>query len=202
MLFRLEITNVSDLPIEFEYLPISRSVCGPDGNRVKHVDWYRQIGMSPKIIKAGETIIFADKYDITSEYPIVKPGRYAFQWGLKPSDIIEMDVKPGELSPADSIVERLMKVLPEGWELTQKVDSSNQTIVINLIGRLWRKATEDRGVGLFIYINPSASCTRGELLGQTKWGTVYVSAYDAKLLWPDYKEQIIKALDIQEIKPH
>jgi len=75
-----------------------------------------------------------------------------------------------------------------------------------LIGKR-RGKSGDLGVLLFIFptegeisLEPELA-DEVELWGRCKWGPVYANVRDAVLLWPDYREQIIKALNIEEIKP-
>lgn len=225
MLFRLEMTNVSKSPIR--YMGTSSvmvndpmNIKGPDGNLIPYVDTsYQTIGRDEEI-KPGETVILSEEYDVALQYGIIELGRYTFQFkgfepcGIRSSNIVEIDVKPGELSPADSIVERLLTVLPEGWEFTRTLVSrkptaespSNACIIVNLIGERRRK-TIDEGIGLLILVNPTEDeialepeWFAGHPWGRCKWGPVYVQAFDAELLWPDYREQIAKALGIEEIR--
>ena len=100
-----------------------------------------------------------------------------------------------QLSSLELIVEKLVPILPEDWRLTRGVSDG---IWVHLIGKPSRKG-RDRGIGLFIYVNPDKSNLRGEFLGQTKWGPVYIQSLNAELLWPDYEQQIRKALDIEKV---
>jgi hypothetical protein len=225
MLFRVEMTNVSkssirDMAISSVMVNDPMIVIGPNGNNIKYVDTSYQTGVREEEIKPGETRILADRYDVDSQYRITEAGRYTFQFngfvtpGIRPSNIVEMVVKQGELSPADSIVERLLPVLPDGWVYTRRSipkkpsseNSSNGYIFVHLIGKVGRK-TVDEGIGVFILIDPTGNETAfepewfaGHFWGRCKWGSVYVKSFDADLLWPDYQEQIIKALDIKEGK--
>jgi len=226
MLFRVEMTNISESPIRCMVTSSAMVndpmiVIGPNENNIEYVDTSYQTGMRDEEIEPGETIILADKYDVASQYHIIKAGKYTFQFrgiwppGTGSSNIVEKDVMPGELSPADSIVERLLPVLPEGWVftwrlLTKKTSSdseSNGCIFVHLIGEQGRK-TVDEGIGVLIVVNPTEDIIavepegfEGHLWGRCKWGDVYVKPFDADLLWPEYKEQIIKALNIEKVEP-
>jgi hypothetical protein len=225
MLFRVEMTNVSNSPIESEQttqvmVNNPMIVKGPDGKVIPYVDTQCQTLARPEVIQPGETVALAVEYDVTSQYRIIEPGRYTFQvnvfrgYGIAPSNIVEIEVKPGELSPADSIVERLLKILPEGWTYTRRVisreptpeNSSNAFVSIWLMGGGMQKDIHlNISVGIKIYLTEDEVTVEPDefasgLLGRCRWGPVYVEAYDAKLLWPDYREQIIKALDIEEVK--
>ncbi|MHC4497697.1 MAG: hypothetical protein ACYS21_01130 [Planctomycetota bacterium] len=221
MLFRLEVTNVSESPIT--YMPTSSVMLndpmiikGPDGGLIRYVDTDYQTAARDEQIMPGKTLVVSDGYDATSQYGIVEPGRYSFQFrGMfekyGSSNTVEVDVKPGKLAPADEIVKRLVSVLPEGWEFTRRIRQrkaaaerqSNRDISVHLIGR-GRYKGKDAGICIFIRILPEADIMRSEpgksgAWGQSKWGAVYVQRVDAELLWPDYRKQIIKALGIEEI---
>lgn len=199
ILFRVEMKNINNETLGYTHT--SFMVNDPmlikdfNGATVPYVDTSYQTLVAPEFVEPGETVILADTYDVRSQYHITNPGKYTFQfrgYSIGTSNSVEVDIKPGELSALESIVEKLMPVLPEGWRLTR---SGRDGIWINLIGKARRKGT-DRGIGLFLYINPGKSNLRGEFLGQTKWGPVYVESLDAELLWPNYKEQITKTLGI------
>lgn len=225
MLFRIEMTNISKSPIRYKAISSvmvnePMIVTGPNENNIKYVDASYQTGVRDEEIEPGETIILADKYDVASQYRIIKAGKYNFQFngiwppGIGPSNIVEIDVMPGGLSPADSIVERLLPVLPEGWVFTRRLLSKktssesklNGCICVHLIGESRRKAI-DEDIGVLIVVNPTEDVVsvepewfEGHLWGRCKWGPVYVKSFDADLLWEDYKEQIIKALGIKKVK--
>jgi len=205
MLFCLEMTNISESPIAYEktfFLMINNpiTVIAPDSKRLEYLSSSVQTAFGPPVnIAPNQTVVLVEEYDVTNQYNIIKPGQYTFQftghWVLK-SNIVKMDVKPGQLSALDSIVEKLVPILPEGWRLTRHMSDG---IVIHLVGKSRRKG-KDSGIGLSIYVNPDKSNLRGELLGQTKWGPVYVNSLNAELLWPDYKKQIVNALGIETKK--
>jgi len=220
MLFCVEMTNVSNSPIETDltsHVMVNNPmvVKGPDGKVIPYVDTSYQTMARSEVIQPGETVALAAEYDVTSQYRIIEPGRYTFKFNcFTPSNVVEIDVKPGELSPADSIVESLLKILPEGWGYTRRVVSrkptpenpSDKFVSVQLIGE---GAKKGEGGGIFvnihIYLTENEVTVEpdefaGQLWGRCKWGPVYVRAYDVKLLWPDYREQIIKALDIKEVK--
>ncbi len=223
MLFRVEMINISESSIKHmitssAMVNDSMLIKGPGGNMIPYVDTSYQTMAQDKEIESGEIIILTDKYDVTTQYCIVVPGRYTFQfngfkhYGINPSNIVEIDVKPGELLPADSIVERLLPVLPEGWVFTRTLlprqNTSEKTsltgIYIHLTGQSGRKGF-DAGISVLILVSPTENEIAvepegfaGHRWGRCKWGSIYVKSSDADMLWPDYKEQIIKALKIEK----
>ncbi|MBA7702527.1 hypothetical protein ES703_111296 [subsurface metagenome] len=217
MLFRLEMTNKGKLPIEYEASQVavndSMIVKGPNGNGIAYIDTSYQTLWDSKVIEPGETVILFDKFDVASQYHIIKPGWHTFQfederYNIR-SNILEIDIKPGELSPGDSIVESILPILPEDWRVTKSLlpretfpgKATNRYVSLWLIGRQ-RKGIEI-GVVIHIYLTECEMETepgglKSVLWGRSKWGSVYVQAFDAELLWPDYREQIVKALNIEE----
>jgi len=222
MLFRLEMTNISGSPIVYEKIFFSMinnpmAVTGPGGKRLEYLSSSVQTTWGPPDnIEPNQTLVLAEKYDVTIQYHITQPGQYTFQftghWVLK-SNIVRMNVKQGELSSEALLVEKLKHVLPKGWTLTRTrirdiADFDSETdggIVVNMVGKRGRKGTPGGTVGVFVLINPSQSFLEkteheGELWGQSQWGPVYVKSLNAEQLWPNYKEQIIQALGTKNRK--
>lgn len=217
ILFRLDVTNVSESPITYrtssivmDYNPMV--IKDSKGDTVFYTGGDCQTGAMEKTIQPNETLTLCDKYDATSQYHIVKPGRYTFQSKILPygtSNIVEIDVKTGESFAEDAVAEKILSVLPAGWQLTKVTrragESLSQRFFIYLTGWRGRKgasaAEGGKGVRLLIFVNPAQSDLEryqfdGQLWGRSIWGAVYVRSFDAELLWPDYKEQIIRALGI------
>ena len=122
-----------------------------------------------------------------------------------------MNVIPGKLLPADSIIEKLLTVLPKDWELTRTMLTRHNTsektsdagFYINLVGQSGRKGI-NAGICVLMLVVPTENeiaakpeTFRNCLWGRSKWGDVYVKSFDADILWPEYKGQIIKALEIE-----
>ncbi|HNS23027.1 MAG TPA: hypothetical protein PKH24_21190 [Sedimentisphaerales bacterium] len=222
MLFRVEMRNVSDAPI-----PYSRSggvmtgdpmsVTGPDGQTVPYVDTSYQIGIGLDVLLPGETVVLADRYDVTSQYRIIQPGRYRFQLRGWPRDselsnVCEVEVKAGALSDAERISEDLLSVMPAGWRFERMLAVSPGEedapgaggLFFNLIGRRQGKGG-DQGVFLQIHkatdpadIDPWLK----EALdpwGLSPWGLVYARVNEAERLWPNYRAQIDRALGIKPL---
>ncbi len=224
MLFRIQMTNTGDDPILYMATgPRSvmtndpMIVIGPNGETVDYVDTSYQIMVWSDVILPGETIDLVDSYDVTTQYAIIEPGRYTFQFKdrphqKKPSNIVQKDVKPGELSPADSIAERLSAVLPGGWTLTRRLcgrpaptDRSLQSpICVHMVGKRRGKAID---VDIFLMVHAAGGeitlvagfTDQLNLWGRCKWGTIYGRARNAEDLWPDYEEQIFEALEMEGV---
>lgn len=222
MLFRIEMINVSGTPILYMGTsPTSMmvndpmNITGPNGETIDYVDTNYQIVVWSDMILPKETIILVDNYDVISQYLITKPGRYTFQFRGWPSNSfasnkVEVEVGDGDLSAADSILTKILSVLPEGWTASRKLvpielfseDESNNFISVHLIGKRIGKVID---VDISLIIAKGSNSLEpyfvkdSQLWGKCKWGQIYVRDRDAELLWPDYREQIIKALGIMEI---
>lgn len=213
MKFRLEMTNVSRSPVEY-MVPSSIAINdpmiikGPKGMLVPYIGRSYRADETPTFIKRRQTVTLFDDLDVASLYHIVEPGRYAFQFhGIISSmrilsNILKIDIEPGEPSPGDKIVERLFFILPDGWKLRK---SSQPFATCSGVGIDHYITICFKHAAIYIRVSsmPEEGSYRfmGELLGQSRWGPVYVEAFDVELLWPDYREQIIKALDIREVEP-
>ena len=220
MLFRLEMKNVSTEtlgPVDTTSVMVNDPmiVIHPNGDKALYVDSDYQTVTGHEFVEPGETIVIADNYDARSQYHITTPGKYTFQFRgwftINPSDSVEIDIKAGRLSSLETVVEKLLPILPEGWTLTRTrigdiADLDCETdrgIVVRMVGRRGRKGGSGGMVGVFVLINPSQSFLEktqfeAELWGQSQWGSVYVKSLDAEQLWSDYEAQIIKAFDIQK----
>lgn len=226
MLFRLEMTSRGDTPILYTAAGPHAIMCNdpmliidPNGSSVEYVDTSYQIGVWSDAILPGETVVLADKYDAASQYRIRAPGIHRFQFrgwpsDVTPSNVCEVSVKPGQLSPADLVFEKLLTVLPEGWTCTRRTSSmrfisedfSGESIQVGLIGERAGKAID---VGMFLLICQTDRqvtlkpdfADELEFWGFSQWGCVYAGVHAAEELWPDYKRDIVKALGIDTTVP-
>jgi hypothetical protein len=215
MLFRLEMTNVSDETLPYRptaYMVNDPMIVkGPDGKSMAFMGGPCQTAVGLEFIEPGETVVLVDSYDVTSQYHITNPGRYSFQFRgwVGASNTVEVDVKRGRLSPIESVVEILKPILPKGWELTRRTHtidyprgaqlgrSLGTHLVVDGPGKGWRSS-----VSINVLLDADEVLVEhqgyvGDFWGDCRWGPVCVRADNAKELWPDYREQIIKALGIQ-----
>jgi len=222
MLLSVQMRNDGNTPAGYRHTPVTVNdpmlVTGPDGETVPYVDTSYQTMVYPDAILPGEVVVLADKYDVTSQYRIIHPGRYRFQFrgthhGGKPSNILEVDIKPGPLPRVEQVVERLLPVLPLGWKFTRHVASESDDIdaasfgrlYVHLIGQPGGKGG-DRGVLLVVLPGSDASETDPwlkesfDFWGLSPWGPVYASVHDADPLWPDHKAQIVRVLEIKPLQ--
>ncbi len=220
MLFRLEMKNINKETLGYTHTSfmVNDPMIVKDSNSsdVPYIDTsYQTIG-GFEFLEPGETVVLADNYDVRSQYHIVKPGKYTFQfkglWDTKPSNIVEATVLPGQLSALEGVVENLKPVLPKGWTLTRRLISfekpedfqGGEAVSVFLIGKSPRKGSGDEGIDIAILLASGSipeeyrSRLGGmELWGNCELGLVYVRANNAEQLWPNYKEQIRNALNIQ-----
>jgi len=221
MLFRIELANVSNYTIEYPCTSWVANnpmvVKGPNGVDIPYMAGGAQVAFWSDFIEPGETIELVDSYDVSSQYDITRPGRYTFQFKcrIKPSNIVQIEIKPGELSPMETVVQILRPILPEGWEMSRHVSTEDplspdwpgRRLGLHLIGRQGTKGMGGRfGLSIFIFLDAEQSRIKyqkyfGEFWGNSKWGPVYANAYGAELLWPEYKEEITEVLGIQEVEP-
>jgi hypothetical protein len=219
MLLSLQMRNDGNTPAGYRHTLVTVNdpmlVTGPDGETVPYVDTSYQTMVYPDAVLPGEVVALADKYDVTSQYRIIRPGRYRFQFrgthhGGKPSNVLEVNVKPGPLPAIEQVVERLLPVLPPGWKFTRHTVSESDDIdaasfgqlYIHLIGQPGGKGG-DRGVLLVVLPGSDASETDPwlkesfDFWGLSPWGLVYASVHDADPLWPDHKAEIVRVLEIK-----
>jgi len=189
MLFRLEMTNTTDKTIGYTQtswlVNDPMTIKDPNGVTAPYVDSSYQTPAAPAFAEPGQTVILADNYDVRSQYHIVKPGRYTFQFKglsnhMKPSNIVEVDIKPGPLSPLETVVEKLIPVLPKEWKLTRKLipleqiaqGHAGKIIIVCLLGKHPGKTMDNA-----VFINIFLTSDRSEILPQNLfrdfefWGT-------------------------------
>ncbi len=222
MLFRIEMINVGEEPILYvETGPTSvvandrMIITDPKGKAIKYVDTSYQIALRSNVILPDETIVLIDNYDVVGQYAITRPGRYTFQFkgwptDTKGSNVVNVEVRNGELTAADSVFAKVRSVMPGGWKATRRLtparqDSGNMSgplINVHMIGKSRGKSID---VDIFLVIAKDEGSLELQyvnelkLWGKCKWGYVYARGRDTESLWPDYRKQIIKALGIEEI---
>jgi len=221
MWFRLEMKNISNETLGYMHTSMMVNdpmiVKDPNGVRLPYIDRSYQTAVGREFVEPGETVLLADNYDVRSQYHIARPGSYTFQFrgtellGIKPSNVVEARIKPGLLSPLEIVAEKLIPVLPQGWELTRTAlpleqfveANTGEVIMVHLIGK---RSGKGSGTSVFMAIFLGADYTKLELQGylaelefwgDCPWGPVYGKSTDAESLWPNYKEQIVNTLNIQ-----
>ncbi|NLH43949.1 MAG: hypothetical protein GX448_19090 [Planctomycetes bacterium] len=220
MRFRVEMKNVGDDPIPYRWSSAVMTgdpmlVTDPEGETVPYVDAPYQISVVWDAILPGETVVFADSYDVTTQYRIVRPGRYRFQFRGWPRDselsnVCEVEVKPGILSDAERISERLLGVMPAGWQFERMLSLPHGEEdapgaggrFFNLIGRRDGKGG-DAGVFLVLLKETEPADAdpwlkeHYDLWGLCPCGLVYARVNEAAQLWPSHRAQLERALEIK-----
>lgn len=217
MLLSLEMKNEGNDPVPYGRTSVTVNdpmlVTGPDGKMLTYVDTSYQTAGGVEVILPGEVVILDDRYDVTSQYRIVRPGRYQFQFqgmhpGGKMSNVVEVDVQPGPLSKMEQVVERLLPVLPAGWRFTRRLTSqgddnaSAELLYVHLIGQPGGKGS-DKGVLLLITMGGDPAETdpwlkeQFDLWGLSPWGLVYARVTEADQLWPNHRADIQQVLEVK-----
>jgi len=221
MLFRVEMKNISNETLGYMHTSFINDpmlIKDSNGVIVHYIDTSYQTAEAPEFVEPAETIILADNYDARSQYHITRPGKYTFQFkGLantKPSNIIEKDIQSSSLPALERIVEDLLPVLPEGWELTRTIrpanelaqtSTANEVLWIHLIGKQTGKGKGNSvSLAVFLYaaaqmpphVKLKSNLSELDAWGNSKWGLIYAKSQDAELLWPDYKEKIKNVLQV------
>jgi len=223
MPFRVEMRNVSVETLGFTAIGGNAYMVndpmltkGPNGTELPYMDTsYQTLAGGMEYIEPNTTSELIENYDVRSQYHIVKPGRYSFQlrprWGLtQPSNVVEVDVLPGQLSAIEDVVEKLTPILPQGWKLTRGQGSldpgdadSTQIMLIALINPAARKV-KNPGIACLVSIILGADGNAikefkhvGEYAGRCEWGPVHINVRDDQILWPGWREDIFRALGIR-----
>jgi len=219
MLLSLQMKNDGNAPAIYEHPPVMLNdpllVTGPDGETVPYVDTSYQTMAYPDAVVPGEVVALADAYDVTSQYRIIRPGRYRFQFrgthhGGKPSNVLEVDVKPGPLPRVEQIIERLLPVLPAEWKFTRRAVSESDDIDVASVGQLYihligRPGGKGGDGGVLLIILPGSDASETDpwlkesfdFWGLSPWGLVYASVHDADPLWPNHRAEIMGVLEIK-----
>jgi hypothetical protein len=218
MLLRLEMKNDGSDPVAYGRTSVTVNspmlVTGPDGETIPYVDTSYQTAGGIDVILPGEVIILAGRYDVASQYRIIRPGRYTFQFrGVRPgretSNVCEVEVRPGPLPAVEQMIERLLPILPAGWNFTRHLATQSRSdgksvelIYVHLIAQRGGKGS-DKGVLLLIPIGGDPAETdpwlkeQVDLWGLSPWGPVYARVTEADELWPRHRTEIAHVLDIE-----
>src|SRR5688572_559910 len=133
---RLELTNDGKERVTFLDANLGArdvlDVWGPDGRPAPHVYGSVQTGEQEVQLDPGRTAVLFDGFDLAQHYHLPRSGRYRVQFTgrslelangvpVPTSSVLEIDLRPGRQTPATEVVERLLPVLPRGWELGRTV---------------------------------------------------------------------------------
>ena len=216
MLLRLEMRNTGDVPIAFYRSQVMVGdpviVTDPNGRRLPYADTDYQTGMWPDAILPGETIVLAEAYDVTSQYRILRPGAYTFQFKLydRRSNVCSVQVKRGPVPEMEGIVDKLLPVLPAGWRWCRslrspagfKEEGPAESLYIRLSGKPGGKGNR-YGLTLLVLmggdpINADPWLKEWfDFWGHSPWGPVYARVNEVEPLWPTYRQDIARTLAIE-----
>ena len=131
--FRLEMKNFGERERTFDPQRVevnnSMRINDPDGKSVRYVERSFQTGGSPKSIAPGKTVVLFDGLDLATQYLIIKSGSYTLQFRgtnvrwhseseIPPSNIINIEMRPGTLPASMQAPARLIDILPDRWDLS------------------------------------------------------------------------------------
>jgi hypothetical protein len=219
MLFRIEMKNEGNTPIGFRRTSVIVNdpirVIAPDGGELPYVDTSYQTVENADAILSGEVIVLADEYDVASQYEIIRPGRYKFQFQFhypreRTSNVCEVEVHAGPVPDAEQIVSKLVRVLPGGWRWSRRIVTPGEfriigpgtALYVQLIGKPGGKENP-YNVFLLILIGADPADAdpwlKEELnyWGGSRWGPVYAQVNEAESLWPQCRQVISEALEIK-----
>ncbi|MBN2128738.1 MAG: hypothetical protein JW741_04550 [Sedimentisphaerales bacterium] len=216
MLFRLEMRNVGDVPVAFYHSQVMLGdpviVTDPKGRRLSYADTDYQTDLWPDAILPGETIVLADRYDVTLQYRILRPGPYTFQFkrGDRRSNVCTVEVKPGPVPEREQIVEKFLPVLPAGWKWCRslrsppgfKEDGPVESLYIRFSGKPGGKGNR-YGLTLLVLMGGDPIDTDPwlkewfDFWGHSPWGPVYAWVNEVESLWPTYRPDIARVLRIK-----
>lgn len=215
MKFRLEMTNVgaSTIMYDSQQVGVNNAMIIKDqnGKISPYIAGSFQTGGGPKPIQPKEIVILFYQFDITSQYYIGKPGRYTVQFrgqdtafgeeSLPPSNIVEIDVQPATLTTTDIFIGRLLDIIPNQWDLTKGLEKYIEVDgICAQMDRIRAKGGKEYIMVCQTYRLINLSSQGLEYLGKNQWGYVYISIQpEAETLWPNVREQIIKALEITQM---
>lgn len=216
MLFHLLMQNVSDEVKWYDDQGLAHppfNIIGPDGEKIIHkVGPFQTLG-AEEPIDTDEIVVLMENRDITEEYVITKPGIYRieFPYGWASSNVVEFEVKPGQLKKEDVLITSLSDVIPDkcylykGWKISpagrQEIKAVPLAIYCGKIHHmggemlLWQS---DKTVDISVD-KENENIEVSEYLGKNDSGHIYVSSSEKlRGIWPNIKEDIIKALKLKK----
>lgn len=215
MRFRLEATNSGDSEILLSYFSSAVMVNNPlaikgaNGSEVLYIGGSTQTAGRQEVFKPGEKNILISNYDAATKYLITTAGDYTVrfrgQYQIPPSEPIMIRVKPGKLNLREEITIKILSVLPAGWEFQGATELSPTSKDTNEHLNLMFGANIGGFVGSFVAViidpNEDILATYSkrpiEKIGQGPWGCVYMTERKADMFWPNCRQEITKALNLQ-----
>jgi len=205
---RLELTNTGKERITYQaaHLPVSDAleVWGPDGRRARYVYGSVQVGEEWINLDPGRTAALFDGFDLAEHYHLAHSGRYRVQFSGQAlelsgktsaplSNVLEIELRPGRRPRATEVVERLLPVVPKGWEVTRMVGPGR--IEVLLSGLVRSKQDQAR---FSVWLADSQPAAEARPWGRTEWGKLWVAMNaKARKAWPAHRRAITGALGVQ-----
>ena len=198
---RLQLANAGTQPFVYSWtggLFGSVTVTAPDGKPAPYIAGYPGSEEDDRVVPPGKTVVLEESLDINSLYHVALSGKYRVNWGTTEGDdgfppvSALINVAPGELSPAQQVMDRLLTIIPKDWFLAfpSRLGSGTHVYFATFVG----KSKGDTVVVDICEQPPQAGC---ELLGRSRWGNVHLLVYGrASSLWPGCRGDIARALEV------
>jgi len=150
--------------------------------------------------------VLFDGLDLAEHYHLAASGRYRVQFsgrGLEvsgrpvavTSNVVEIELRPGRRSAATEVIERLLPLLPKGWELGRSARAGEVELVLN---GLVRSKRDQARLVLWLTETQPARRAEAQLWGRTAWGRLWGSSNRvASSAWPDHRKAISAALALR-----
>ena len=229
MTFTLVIKNVSDSVKMFDSQGIANNPLIIKDSRGRKIHYktrsFQTVGQ-PHPIEPGKIVTLLAEYDVTHNYVIVEPGTYTVQcegvesyspddyFGFPASNILTLEVQPGEPNKEDVLIYSLKDIAQERrwWILADWPPAQGDQVAPS--GRVAVRGVEvllGRGGKIVSVVNVNLwqteaaadekeSAGAGEMseyLGQNVSGYYYAEIpKEAEELWPTIREDIKKALNL------
>ena len=208
LLVRLELRNTSRTVKRYDaqQAAVNHSLVikGPEGGPVRYIAGDFQTAGNARTIKPGETVTLVAQLDVTRQYLLAQPGRYAIRFrgqrvafGASPipaSNTLAISLGGGRLSPLQSILVRMLRVTPKGWRI-----SLSGTAILFQHNRTALKRDVTTVQVWFSKKRLPAGATLGagkdkrvvQHLGEHPLGYAYLTAPpEVRELWPQAKQKI------------
>lgn len=198
---RLELKNVGSVPIRYDSQQAevngSLSVTGPDGKPAPYIATSFQTMGSAKNIQPGDTKTIFSTFNVTEQYLLEKPGKYAIKFvgrgGIPESNLLAVEVAAGKLSDMDWVLVAMRDIAPNGWRAVRYGDSIS---FLNTPTRLKADA-----VSVTVYFTKDKNSGNEQLqvqpkyLGEFRMGHAWLqTSADANDRWPDHDKTIEEKL--------
>jgi hypothetical protein len=218
MYFGLVLKNTGDTVKEYDHQGISHNaliIINANNNEAYYKKGPFQTQGAPHQIDSGKIVTLFENRNIADEYVMTKPGIYTIQFRggyfgsyFPASNIIRFEVKPGTPDVRDLLINSLVEIIPDANWLVMTVPKIKTPA--------GRKGAE--GISIVLYRvrsrirvilwktesiaevdKQSEDPQTSDYLGKDASGYFYITIPSKALdYWPTMKEDIIKALKIED----